>query len=126
MAVLFCIPAAALYRELSRRADIWWTPAPLALSLSDAKDRVEIYARGQPLGTLLEQHRVSITDGPESRVLTTQEIGLRVNNWDRVRARRLPLLLVYAAACGVTGVLLVLVAAGRLVYRGEHGVVAAS
>ena len=24
--VLFLIPALALYRELSQRADIWWTP----------------------------------------------------------------------------------------------------
>ena len=120
MAALFFIPAVALYSELSRRADIWWTPAPLALSLADSKDRVEIYARGQPLGTLVEQHRVSILDGTESRALTAQEIGLRFNNWDRVRAKRLPLLLGYAAVCGAIAVLLLLVATGRLVYRGEH------
>ena len=120
MAALFCIPGVALYSELSRRADIWWTPAPLAISLADSKDRVEIYARGQPLGTLVEQRRVSIADGAESRALTAQEIGLRFNNWDRVRVRRLPLLLGYAAACGAIAVLLVLVATGRLQYRGEH------
>ena len=120
MAVLFCIPAVALYSELSRRADVWWTPAPLALSLADSKDRVEIYARGQPLGTLVEHHRVSMMDGTESRALTAQEIGLRFNNWDRVRAQRLPLLLICAAASGAAVVLFVLVATGRLVYRGEH------
>jgi len=81
---------------------------------------VEIYARGQPLGTLVEQHRVSMMDGSESRALTAQEIGLRFNNWDRVRVRRLPLLLGYAAVCGGTAVLLLLVATGRLAYRGEH------
>jgi len=124
IAVLFCIPAVALYSELARRADMWWTPAPVALSLADSKDRVEIYARGQPLGTLVEQHRVSMMDGTESRALTAQEIGLRFNNWDRVRVTRLPLLLAYAAACGATAVLLVLVATGRLTYRGEHGVAA--
>jgi hypothetical protein len=71
LAVLFCIPALALYREFSRRADIWWTPAPLALSLADSKDRVEIYARGQPLGTLVQQQRLSILEGGNLRYLRT-------------------------------------------------------
>jgi hypothetical protein len=120
LAALFSIPALTLYREFSRRADIWWTPAPLALSLADSKDRVEIYARGQPLGTLVQQQRLSILDGGESQVLAEREIGLRFNNWDRVRAQQLPVLLVCAAACGTTALLFMLVATNRLVYRGEH------
>jgi hypothetical protein len=120
VAALFCIPALTLYREFSRRADIWWTPAPLALSLADSKDRVEIYARGQPLGTLVQQQRLSILDGGKSQVLADREIGLRFNNWDRVRAQQLPVLLVCAAACGTTALLFMLVATNRLVYRSEH------
>ena len=126
LAALFCIPAVSLYGALSRRGDIWWTPAPLALSLADSKDRVEIYARGQPLGRLVQQRRLSIMDGGESGVLTAREIGLRFNNWDRVRAEQLPLLLVCAAACGSTALLFVLVATNRLAYRGEHAAAAAA
>jgi hypothetical protein len=125
LAALFCIPAVTLFNALSRRADIWWTPAPLALSLADSKDRVEIYARGQSLDRLVQQNRLSIMDGRESRVITAPEIGLRFNNWDRVRAARLPLLLVCAAACGATALLFVLVATNRLAYRGENDAVAA-
>src|SRR5262245_12676728 len=93
-AALLLIPAVALYSELGRRSDIWWTPAAMAVSLSDSRDRVEIYVRDQPLGTLLEHQQVSVVDGPMSRVLSAQEIRLRFNNWDRVRAGRLPLLLI--------------------------------
>jgi hypothetical protein len=124
LASLFCIPALTLFRTLSRRPDIWWTPAPLALSLADSKDRVEIHARGQPLGTLVQQRRLSIVDRGESGVLTAREIGLRFNNWDRVRAEQLPLLLVCAAACGAIALLFALVATNRLVYRGEYDAVA--
>jgi len=49
---LLLIPALALYRELSRRPDIWWTPPAMALSLDKSQDRVRIYARGKPLGAL--------------------------------------------------------------------------
>src|SRR5262245_21277704 len=122
---LLLIPAVALYSELAKRSDIWWTPAAMAVSLPDSRDRVEIYVRGQPLGTLLEHKQVSIVDGATPRVLSTQEIGLRFNNWDRVRAARLPLLLIYAAACGAGLVLLVLIATGRLAYRGEREAIAA-
>ena len=120
-AALLLIPIVALYSELARRSDIWWTPPALALSLTESKDRVQIFAEGRPLETLLEQKQVSITDGAASHVLTTQEIGLRFNNWDRVRGQRLPLLLFYAGACGAGVILLLVIATGRLAYRGERG-----
>jgi len=122
-AALLLIPIVALYSELARRSDIWWTPPALALSLTESRDRVQIFAEGRPLETLLEQKQVSITDGAASHVLTTQEIGLRFNNWDRVRGQRLPLLLFYAGACGAGVILLLVIATGRLAYRGERGVV---
>ncbi len=124
IAVLLLIPALALYRELSRRADIWWTPAAMALSLPAAQDRVEIYVRGTPLGTLVDRKQLWIIDQAGRSAISAQDIGLRFNNWDRIRGARVPLLLLYAAACGAGVVLLVLVATGRLAYRGEHGMVA--
>jgi hypothetical protein len=123
--VLLLIPALALYRELSRRPDIWWTPPPLALSLSESQERVEIYVRGKPLGALLEARQLSVTDEAGSRALSPDEIRLRFNNWDRVRAARLPLLLVYAGSCGGGAVLLLLIATGSLAHRSDDSSVAA-
>ena len=124
-ATLFLIPALALYTELSRRADIWWTPPAMALSLTDSQDRVEIYARGKPLGALLSAGQLRITDETGSSALGAREIALRFNNWDRVRAERLPIVLMYAAACGAGAVLFLLIATGRLAYRAEKEPVAA-
>jgi hypothetical protein len=90
----------------------------MALSLADSRDRVEIYVRGQQLGTLLDQKHLWITDPTGSHALEAHDILLRFNNWDRVRATRLPLMLAYGAACGAGTVLLLLVATGRLAYRG--------
>lgn len=125
IAALLLIPVLTLYRELSQRSDIWWTPAPMALSLAESRDRVEIYARDKPLGTLLDQKQVWINDQTGSSAVGTQEIRLRFNNWDRVRAGRIPLLLAYGAACGAGALLFLLIATDRLVYRGEKPTVAA-
>ena len=118
--VFFFMAAVPLYRELSRRSDIWWTPHAMIVPFAESKDRVEIYARGKPLAALLGagQLRIAVDDG--CSVVAPSEVGLRFNNWDRVRAERLPLLLVYAAACGVTACMFLLVLTGRLAYRDER------
>ena len=107
------------YRDLAARSDIWWTPMPMALSLAEARDRVEIYAQGQRLDSLLSRTQLSIADPAGSRVLAAEDVRLRLNNWDRARVGRMSRLLANAAACGGVIVLLVLVATGRLAYRGE-------
>jgi len=117
---LFFVAAAPLYGELSRRRDFWWTPYAMLVPLAGSADRVEIYARGKPLAALLEAGRLRIAEDGGSSSLATSDVGLRFNNWDRVRGERLPLLLVYAAACGVSACMFLLVVAGRIAYRGER------
>lgn len=123
--VLLSIPVLTIGRELLRRPDIWWTPLDMASSLTGSQDRVEIYAHGRPLTELLAANQLWLRTDTESRPLTAQELRFRFNNADRLRARRLPLLLVDAASCGAGAVLLLLIATGRLTYRGETAPVAA-
>ena len=117
---LFLIAAAPLYRELSRPKDIWWTPRSMLVPLAQGQNRVEIYVRDKPLGALIQAGQLRLTDEPGSSVLTTSEVGLRFNNWDRVRSEHLPISLTSAAACGAMVVLFIVVATGRLTYRGEQ------
>ena len=122
--VFFLIPAIALYSELSKRADIWWTPPTMMVPLTEASDRVEVYVRGRPLVALLEAGQLRVTDDTSGTVLATSDIGFRFNNWDRVRAQRIPILLGYAAMCGATALLFLLLVTGRLAYRDEKEAVA--
>ncbi len=119
--VFFFVGAAPLYRELSQRSDIWWTPRTMLVPIADSKDRVEIYVRGKPLAELLQGGRLQISENGASSSLAASDVGVRFNNWERVRARRLPLLLVYAAGCGVAAFMVLLVLSGRLAYREERG-----
>lgn len=101
---LFLTAALPLYRELTRRSDIWWTPHAMLVPLAQAADRVEIYVRGEPLATVVDP----------------SDVGLRFNNYDRVRSERLPMLLVNAAGCGAAACMFLLILTGRLTYRRER------
>jgi len=122
---LFFVAAVPLYQELSRRSDIWWTPRAMLVPLAESADRVEIYIRGRPLAALLQTGQIRIAEDAHIGALIPSDIGLRLNNWDRVRAERLPGLLVSAAGCGITALMFLLVLTGRLAYRDEKGHVAA-
>ena len=118
-AALFLIPAVSLFSELTRRVDIWWTPRTMLVPLAESKDRVEIYARGKLLDDLIQSRQLRIAGDSGSSVLQASDIGLRFNNWDRVRGDRVSRLLIYAVMCGVTAVIFILILTGRLHYRGE-------
>src|SRR5262245_8422117 len=118
--VLFVLAALPIYRELSRRSDIWWTPHAMLVPLAESKDRVEIYAGGKPLAALLQAGQLRLAEDGGSRALEAREIGLRFNNSDRVRAERLPLLLACAEVCGDIVLLFVLALDGRLDYLGQE------
>jgi len=118
--VLFCVAAAPLYRGLSQRSDIWWTPRTMLVPIADGKDRVEIYVRGKPLVEMLQAGRLQVAENGAPSAVGTSDVGVRFNNWDRVRAQRLPLMLVSAAGCGITACMVLLFLTGRLAYREER------
>jgi hypothetical protein len=97
---LFFVAALPIYRELSRRSDIWWTPFTMLVPLAEGADRVEIYVRREPLTALLQAGHLRLEEDHGSSVL-------------------IAFLLTYAAMCGVAAVMLLLVLTGRLAYRGE-------
>jgi len=94
----------------------------MLVPLADSKDRVEIFVRGEPLVALLQAGRLQVAESGASSALRASDVGIRFNNRDRVRAQRLPLLLVYAAGCGIAALMVLLVLTGRLAYREERGV----
>jgi hypothetical protein len=117
--MFFLLAAVSLYGQLSARGDIWWTPMSMMVPLEGGSDRVQIYIHGDKLSTLLQAGQIRVVQGDRVTTLGVEDVGLRFNNWDHVRVIRLPLLLLYAAVCGVTACLFLLIVTGRLAYRGE-------
>ncbi len=103
--LISCIQLVGFYAQ---RDDIWWTPVASPLSLEQSRDRVEVYVRGVSLQTALQSGHLQMVGGSGSTTINASDIGIRLNNYDRVRAGRLPSLLVSAAGAGATGFLLLL------------------
>src|SRR5260370_38459808 len=104
----FLVSCLQLVRFYAQRADIWWTPITSPLSLEQSRERVEVYVRGVPLQKALESGRLQLggDSGPTS--ITASDIGIRLNNNDRVKAKRLPLMVMSPAGTGLTGLVLLL------------------
>jgi hypothetical protein len=102
--VFFLMSAVQLVTFFSQRADIWWTPKPLGLALADAPDRVEVRVRDVSLLEHVKAGRVQLLTDTGARPVMDSDIRLRFNNWDRVRAERIPSLVGVGIALGASGV----------------------
>ena len=117
--VFLAISGARLYSFLTERPDIWWTPPPLAVPLSESKERVQIFVQGIELEDLMKSGRLRLVPPPFAATLAPLDFTLRFNNWDRVRAERLPGTLIAAFMAGSAATLLLLGVALWSRRRGE-------
>jgi hypothetical protein len=104
--VFLLTSATQLYPFYNQRADIWWTPRAMSIPLEAAQHRVRVYVRGSELENLVARDRLLLQTDAGTRVVRREDVGLRFNNWDRVRAERIPALLVSALTAGAGGALL--------------------
>jgi hypothetical protein len=97
---------ARLFSFLRERSDIWWTPPAMAVPLNESKDRVQVLVQGVELQEVMSTGRLRLVPPPFAATLAPIDFSVRFNNWDRVRAERLPGLLIAAATAGSAATLL--------------------
>jgi hypothetical protein len=105
-AVFLFISTTRLYTVFQERDDIGWTPRAMSIPLEAAQHRVRVYVRGSELEDLVAKRQLLLQDDQGTSVVTRMDVGLRFNNRDRVRAERIPGLLVSAITAGAAGALL--------------------
>ena len=70
--------------------DIWWTPKSMALPLSKTRHNFEIYLHGDLLQNHLDSGSLSATDARGERyALASEDIKVRLNNWQKVKSSML-------------------------------------
>ena len=104
--IFFLMSALHIVRFFTRPADIWWTPKTLSLRLGDSSDRVQVYVRDVDLREHVKTGRVQLVTDTGEAPITESDVRLRFNNWDRIRAQRIPSLLGTGIGLGAAGVLL--------------------
>jgi hypothetical protein len=105
-AVVLATSAARLYAFFQTRADIWWTPKAMSVPLEAGHHRVTVYLQDKELDDLVAKRQLLLQDDLGTRAVTRMDVGLRFNNWDRVRAEQIPSLLIFAATAGAAAALL--------------------
>ena len=68
-----------------------WTPASAPLALNDAGSNVEIQVAGQPLKQRMHDGTLMVRAGDKPQPVQPDDIGIRLNHADRIRAARLPM-----------------------------------
>ena len=106
--MFFLTSCAQLIRFYYQRDDIWWTPVTSPLSLEQSRERVEVYVRGVRLQNALQSGHLQMVGDSGPTSITASDIGIRLNNNDRVKVERLPLMVMSAAGAGFTGLVLLL------------------
>jgi hypothetical protein len=105
-AVFLATSGSRLYSFFQQRPEIWWTPKAMSVPLEAGHHRVTVYVQGKELDDLVAKRQLLLQDDSGTRVVTRMDLGLRFNNWDRVRADQIPSLLISAATAGAAAALL--------------------
>jgi hypothetical protein len=95
-----------LWRTWRMDENIWWTPKQNPASLSEARDKVEIYFRGVQLEQILSSSRLQMVESSGVVPLAQADITLRFNNRDRILAQRIPGLIIFSATAGASLIVL--------------------
>ena len=88
--------------------DADWTPPHLAMALDNTTDRFEILVGGTPIQKVLDAKGISIAKDGNMVPLAAADVQVRVNNYEKNRLERLPLMIVWAAVAGGALVLLLI------------------
>ena len=105
--VLVSVATGHLLLQTFERDDIWWTPKSHALSLGESGDRLKIYVHGASLEEKLAAGQIRMIGGSDRVSLEAGDFTVRLNNWDRVLASRLPVVAAEGAALA-TGTFLII------------------
>jgi len=89
--ILISSSVSGVVGTLFMRRDIWWTPVTMKVALDDSRDRVEVFVKEIPLGDLLTEGALVIRAGAEERILNKADVNFRFNNYDNVKASKIPI-----------------------------------
>ena len=83
--------------------DMWWTPKPMALTLSETRHNFELFVRGDLLQNHLRKGTLSAIDSQgESYRIVPEDIQVRLNNWYKVKSSMLHSAVLAAVLLGIS------------------------
>jgi hypothetical protein len=106
--VVLVLALGGLWRVQSAPVDASLTPAHLAPPLSSVADRFEVLVGSVPLQKAIADKRLLLAGENGAAALVVPDAAVRINEAERIRAARVPSLLVLSAMAGGALVLFVI------------------
>jgi hypothetical protein len=98
-----------IHRAFSGDQGIWWTHQSMKLPIEETKGNFELFIGGDPLWKHLAQGTlISVDKDGKQYSVVAQDVTVRLNNWEKVRASILERTTVSGFAFGVAITLLVI------------------
>ncbi len=88
--IMFFVFGSHLLEFALQSDDIWWTPASMMESIDENRDRVEIFVQDISIQEALADSALLLKTDTGTVELKSDDIGLRMNNRDRVRSWKIP------------------------------------
>ena len=108
-AIIGSIFAANYGETVWGNKDIWWTPMSMALPLNETKQELEFYIKGELLQKRLDRGTlIAVGNAGQSSPLVTDDVKIRLNNWNKIKASKLNNITVSSLLLGVSITLLVM------------------
>jgi len=98
--VILVLALVGLWKVQTAPVDTSLTPAHLAPPLSTLEGRAEVLVAGMPLQKAIDDKRLFLAGDNGAAAQVVPEATVRVNEAERIRAARVPSLLVLAAMAG--------------------------
>ncbi len=117
--IMLFVFGSQLATLLNQPDDIWWTPAQMMQSYDQGSDRIEIYIDGEHLQGIIESGQLVLVSSEGEKVITNEDVRVRYNNYDRVRADRIEMTVIES---GMVGGGIVLVIFGLMALFGKRGI----
>lgn len=85
--VVFFVFGSQLVIPIVQHRGYVWTPMT---PIDESEDRVDVYIRDTRLVDLLDGESLVLNFDSEEVGLTTEDVTIRLNNYDRIRASKIP------------------------------------
>jgi hypothetical protein len=89
-----------LWQLWEQPADAFWTQPAYAPTLDAVSDRFAVLVDGEPVLKLVKEQKLLLVVKETPAPVTAERLTVSVNNYDKVRASRIPAMIVFAAVAG--------------------------
>jgi len=88
--------------------DIYWTHKSIGLSINDTNNDFQLMVAGKPIQKHLEDKTLSVERDGVKQLIVSKDISVRLNNWDKVRSKKLIMAIFTGFLFGINLTLLIM------------------